>query len=63
MITNLYTALLKHPDTPKVYRDLRDYYQAVGLNDEAKAFTHLLKELFHELPDVNVSNTNPQRHR
>ena len=59
-INYLYTALLKRPDTPKVYRDLRSYYQQLGMSNEAEAFALLLKEQFNELD--YLPDNHPQQH-
>ena len=56
-INYLYTSLLRHPDTPKVYRELRKYYQQINKPDEAEAFALLLREEFHEL---DLPNSDPQ---
>ena len=60
-ISDIFAKLIDRPNTPKVYRELRDYYKSAGLSDEANAFTYLLKELFHELPNADMSDANPQQ--
>jgi len=55
-ISEIYISLLNNPHAPRVYRSLRDYYQQVGMANEAEAFTTLLMDNFGELPPLNHDN-------
>lgn len=50
--------MLQYPNSPKVYRALRDMYQNMGKHHEAQAFKYLLEIKFKELSDDNNNNTN-----
>ena len=52
-IGEIYSDLLKHPHSPKIYRQLRDYYRSVGMEIEATAFESLLADNYGELPQLN----------
>lgn len=56
-IKDLYLTLFSYPDSPKCYRDLRDYYKKAGMTAEADAFAHLLQTRFKEIPKLHVNNT------
>ena len=58
-IDKIYISLLNNPCTPKVYRDLREYYYSAGMYDEAEGFALLLKEEFNEIADL--PNYHPQQ--
>lgn len=55
-IKDLYLELFSYPDSPKCYRDLRDYYQHVNMLTEADAFAHLLQIRFKEIPKLHVND-------
>lgn len=43
--------LISNPFSPKTYRELRDYYLAQGMVNEAEAFSLLLYQKFREISD------------
>lgn len=53
-------SLLEIPDSPKYYRELRDYYKKANLENEADAIDYLIKEKFEKtnvLPADNPDNS------
>jgi hypothetical protein len=57
----LYQELLKFPNSPKSYRELRDYYAKEGKVTEAQAFSQLLKTRFNEIPDLHDYHPDPDQ--
>lgn len=45
--------MLQYPNSPKVYRRMRDIYKQIGMTHESKAFSHLLEIKFKELSNDN----------
>lgn len=45
----IFIEMLQYPNSPKVYRNMRDFYDKVGKSHEAKAFSYLLEMKFNEL--------------
>lgn len=54
----VFLEMLQYPNSPKVYRSLRDLYHQIGKSHESKAFSHLLEVKFNELPDDNNTDTH-----
>lgn len=54
-ISQLFLILIKTPNMLKVYKDLQQAYQFVGMIKEADAFNHLIKEKFNE---SNIAHLN-----
>jgi hypothetical protein len=47
-LQDIFLDIIKNPDVPKNYRDLRLYYLSAKLQDEADAVAHLLERRFKE---------------
>lgn len=56
-ISNIYLNLIKNPFIPKIYRELRDYYKSIGMDNESNAFVYLLKIKYNEIYDTNIDHT------
>lgn len=56
--SQIFLEMLQYPNSPKVYRDLRDLYLKLGKHHESKAFSHLLEVKFKELSNDNNTNTD-----
>ncbi len=56
-LTQVFLEMLQYPNSPKVYRAMRDLYRKMGKLHESKAFSHLLEVKFKELPDDNNTDT------
>jgi len=50
-ISDLYVDVLRHPSSPRTYRQLKEYYKSKKQHHEADAFTFLLQDHFGELPE------------
>ena len=61
-ITELYLTLVKSPNIPKVYREIRDHYLSQGMLQEAEAFANLIYEKFQQDVRFNESNPYPNCH-
>jgi hypothetical protein len=57
----LYLELLKYPNSPKTYRELKSYYAKEGKHHEAKAFDHLLETRFNETPSLYANNPDSDK--
>ena len=55
----LYEELLSHPNAPKIYRELAQYYRKLGKIKEAEAFAALLDERFGETRELHDNDSNP----
>lgn len=55
-LTQIFLEMLNYPNSPKVYRAMRDLYKKMGRGHESKAFSYLLEVKFKELPDDNNTN-------
>jgi hypothetical protein len=60
-LNELYLELIKFPDSPKVYRDLKEYYAEIGKPYEAKAFEYLLSTRHNEIPTLNDYSSNTDK--
>jgi hypothetical protein len=52
-ITHIFLDMIQYPNSPKVYRGIRDLYKKLGKTHESKAFSHLLEVKYNELQDHN----------
>ncbi len=52
-LTQIFLEMLNYPNSPKVYRVMRDLYKKMGKDHESKAFSYLLEVKFKELSDDN----------
>lgn len=57
--STIYVELIKKPESPKYYRELKKYYLSKGMSNEANAFDNLLKIMFNEYPNLDDHNANP----
>jgi hypothetical protein len=57
-ITQLFLEMLQYPNSPKIYREMRDMYFRSGKLQESKAFAHLLEIRYKELSNDNNTDTN-----
>jgi hypothetical protein len=56
-LAQVFLEMLQYPNSPKVYRAIRDLYRQMGRPHESKAFSHLLEVKFNELPEDNNPDT------
>jgi hypothetical protein len=57
-IRNIFFEMLQYPNSPKVYRQLRDAYKEIGKTYESQAFSHLLEVRYKELNNDNDTSSN-----
>jgi len=57
-IYQILISLLERPDSPKYYRELRDYYQKLGLENETEAITYLIERKFNNKDVFSVDDSN-----
>lgn len=57
-ITELYLTLVKTPNIPKVYREIRQHYLDQGMVVEAEAFANLIYEKFQQDVSFYDSHTS-----
>lgn len=52
-LSNIYFDMLQYPNSPKIYRALKDLYQELGKQHESKAFLYILETRYKELNNDN----------
>lgn len=61
-IYQILLAILDKPNVPKFYRELRQYYQTIGMLHEASAVGHLIENKFEKNDNTfNCSNDNKEQ--
>lgn len=48
--------ILEKPDASKFYKNLRDYYQYIGLSQEASAISFLIEKKFEK--NITIDNSD-----
>jgi hypothetical protein len=57
-LNDLYVQMLMFSNSPKSYRDLKKYYEKVGMKHQSQTFANLLETRFQELPNLDDYNPN-----
>jgi hypothetical protein len=57
-IYQILLAILEKPNVPKFYRELRCYYQKIGMLQEADAIEYLIESKFEKKDANTFDNTN-----
>lgn len=59
--SQIFLEMLQYPNSPRVYRDLKDLYFKLGKGYESKAFNYLLEVKFKELNnDYDINSHKKQ---
>lgn len=62
-ISEIFIEMLQYPNSPKIYRNIRNFYRQIGKEHEAKAFAKLLEERYKELDDNDGDFDQESGHR
>ena len=58
-LSEIFAGIIDNPFTPRFYKELQDYYNRSGMDNEAKALSFLISKKFDEKND-NTSGGEKQ---
>lgn len=56
-IYQILLAILDKPNVPKFYRELRNHYQTIGMQQEASAISHLIEKRFDKKDAIALDDS------